>query len=137
MRDTYIKANKKSYTLKRIRPDIFNSVCSNVSSSYYLDKLDKIQKRAIRIIDNGAHVAYTQEAKELHYGLRPLCPRRGEHHLLIMYKLSHVVEYVDMDRPAIVLRNRNKIKFHSEVMKLTRVMNSPCYRGIKLSDRLA
>ena len=73
----------------------------------------------------------------LHYGLRPLCQRRREHHLLIMYRLSHVVEYLGLDRPEIVLRNRNKIKFHSEVMKLTRVMNSPNYRGLKLWDRLA
>ena len=51
--------------------------------------------------------------------------------------LSHVVEYLDLDRPEIVLRNRNKIKFHSEVMKLTRVMNSLNYRGLKLWDRLA
>ena len=83
-----------------------------------LDNLDKIQKRAIRIIDNGAHAAHTQEAKELHYGLRPLCQRRHEHHLLIMYRLSHVVEYLDVDRSEIVLRNRNKIKFNSEVTKL-------------------
>ena len=37
---------------------------------------------------------------------------------LIMYRLSHVVEYLDMDRSEIVLRKRNKIKFHSEVTKL-------------------
>ena len=42
-----------------------------------------------------------------------------------------------MDRPEIVLRNRNKIKFHSEVTKLTRVRNSLYNRGIKLWDRLA
>ena len=47
-----------------------------------------------------------------------------------MYRLSHVVEYLDMDRPEIVLRNRNKTR-------LFRVMNSPYYRGIKLWDRLA
>ena len=41
-----------------------------------------------------------------------------------------------MDRLEIVLRNRNKIKFHSEVTRLTRVINSPYYRGIKLWDRL-
>ena len=55
-----------------------------------------------------------------------------------MYRLSHVVDiYLDMDRPGIVLRNRNKIKFHSEVTTLFRVMNSPYYRCIKLWDRLA
>ena len=56
---------------------------------------------------------------------------------LIMYRLSHVVEYLDVDRPEIVLRSRNKIKFHSEVTKLTREMNNPYNRGIKLWDRLA
>ena len=155
VRDTYIKANKKLYTLRRIRPYISTSVAMLVFKQFILpildygdflfdsatkdslDNLDKIQKRAIRIIDNGAHAAYTQEAKELHYGLRPLCQRRHEHHLLIMYRLSHVVEYLDVDRPEIVLGNRNKIKFNSEVTKLTRVMNSPYYRGIKLWDRLA
>ena len=43
----------------------------------------------------------------------------------------------NVDIPEIVIRNRNKIKFNSEVTRLTRVMNSPCYRGIKLWDRLA
>ena len=111
----------KQYTrLRRLPPD------SATKDS--LDNLEKIQKWAIRIIDNGAHAAYTQEAKELHYGLRPLSQRRHEHHLLIMYRLSHVVEYLNLERPEIALRNRNKIKFNSEVTKLTRVMNSPYYR---------
>ena len=40
---------------------------------------------------------------------------------------------IDTDRPEIVLRSRDKIKF---VTKLTKVMKSPYYRGISLWDML-
>ena len=69
---------KKKNIQRRIRPYISMSVEMLVFKRFILpildyedflfdsaakDNLDKIQKRAIRIIDNGAQAAYTQEAK--------------------------------------------------------------------------
>ena len=62
--------------------------------------------------------------------------RRRKHHLFLMYRLSKIETYIDTDRPEIVLRSRDKIKFRTPVTKLMKVMKSPYYRGVSLWDML-
>ena len=100
------------------------------------DQLDKLQRRAIKIIDRGMHCDYTDKALENLYSLKPLEIRRKEHHLALMYRLRDIPFYVDEVRPAVVLRNRNKIKFKTPSTKLTKVLKSPFYRGCHLWDML-
>ena len=62
--------------------------------------------------------------------------RRRKHHLALMYMISRINLYIDDERPEIILRNRNKIKFKTPITKLTKVLKSPFYRGARLWDML-
>ena len=53
-----------------------------------------------------------------------------------MYRISRINLYIDDERPEIILRNRNKIKFKTPITKLTKVLKSPFYRGARLWDML-
>ena len=144
--DAYLKANRKIFTLKKIRPYITSSVAGLIYKQFVLplldyadflfesapkratDQLDKLQRRALKIIDSGKHRNYNDKALENVYLLKPLAHRRREHHLALMYRLREI--------PEVVLRNRNKIKFKISATKLTKVLRSPFYRGSRLWDML-
>ena len=98
-----------------------------------LEMLDKVQARAIRPIRYGDASSVSMERV---YSIIPLRERRRKHHLSLMYRLSKIETYIDTDRPEIVLRSRDKIKFQTPVTKLTKVMKSPYYRGVSLWDML-
>ena len=150
----YNKANRKLYTLKVVRPYISNSVANLIYKSCVrpimeyadflidsctkakTDKLDRIQKRAVRIIDRCHHKESTYEDLLLLYGLDELVARRKKHHLSLMYRQSKDMSNLETYRPDVVLRNSNKIKFKIKNTKLTMVQNSPFYRGVTLWDRL-
>ena len=100
------------------------------------DQLDKLQRRALKIIDSDKHRNYNDKALENVYLLKPLADRRREHHLALMYRLREIPSYINEDRPEVVLRNRNKIKFKISATKLTKVLRSPFYRGYHLWDML-
>ena len=100
------------------------------------DQLDKLQRRALKIIDSGKHRNYNDKALENIYLLKPLTDRRREHHLALMYRMKEILSYINEDRPQVVLRNRNKIKFKISATKLTKVLRSPFYRGSRLWDML-
>ena len=53
-----------------------------------------------------------------------------------MYRLKNDDTYIETHRPGIRLRSNNKIKFKTKITKLTKVLNSPYYRGVRLWDRL-
>ena len=150
--NTYLKANKKLFTLRKIRPYISQEVSVLIYKQYILPildyadflfdsttkhelySLDKVQDRAMRLIGRG-HI--NNRAVENMYNIEPLKDRRHRHHLALMYRLSRIDRYIDADRPDITLRSRNKIKFQTPRTKLTKVMNSPFYRGARLWDMLA
>ena len=71
------------------------------------------------------------------YNLRPLTERRRVHHLALMYRLAHSGYSIDNARPAINLRSKNKVKFLTPATKLTKILNSPFYRGARLWDMLS
>ena len=71
------------------------------------------------------------------YNIISLSERRRKHHLSLMYRISTVESYIDVSRPGINLRSRNKIKFAVPATRLTKVIKSPFYRGVSLWDRLS
>ena len=147
--NTYLKANKKLFTLRKIRPYLSQEVSALIYKQYILPildyaaflfesatkqelkSLDKVQNRAVRLIGRGHH---ENEHIENIYSIELLKDRRRRHHLALMYRLSRIERYLDTDRPDIILRNRNKIKFLTPKTKLTKVMKSPFYRDAKLWD---
>ena len=70
------------------------------------------------------------------YRLESLTRRREKHHLSLLYRPKDNKELLEPYRADIELRNNNKIKFRTRTTKLTRVANSPYYRGVRLWDQL-
>ena len=66
------------------------------------------------------------------YGLEGLLKRREKHHLSLMYRLKDDKDLLEQYRANIKLRNNSKIKFKTRTTKLTKVANSPYYRGVRL-----
>ena len=151
----YSKANRKLYLLKRIRPFITNSVANLVYKTHVLpmfdyadflvesgktekiERLDTIQKRALKIIDSKTNQGLDDSQLLTLYGLQTLAARRAQHHLVLMYRLKQEKDYIDTYRPPVMLRNSNKIKFKLKTTRLTTVLKSPYYRGVHLWDRLS
>ena len=52
------------------------------------------------------------------------------------YRLKDDKDLLEQYRANIELRNNSKIKFKTRTTKLTKVANSPYYRGVRLWDRL-
>ena len=152
--NTYVKANRKLFTLRRIRPYITQRISALIYKQFVLPILDyadflvesaplkevnllnKLQERAIKQIQFGEHINPGQERIEDIYNIVPLKERRRKHHLSLMYRLSIIPSYLEVKRPEINLRSRKKIKFSVPVTKLTKVTKSPYYRGVSLWDRL-
>ena len=54
-----------------------------------------------------------------------------------MYKLGKQnINKLQIQRPKIELRSKNKVKFKNKFTNITKVQNSPLYRGIFLWDQL-
>ena len=107
------------------------------STQKSIEQLNKIQRRALRIVDRGAHWQDNTEVLENLYNLKPLRERRRIQHLALMYRLAHSGYKIDAVRPVIRLRNRNKIKFLTPATKLSKILNSPFYRGVRMWDMLS
>ena len=151
---TYKKANRKVYTLKLIRPYITSDIACLIYKTCirplveYADflvdscqkskigKLDRIQRRSVRIIDGCKHKGVRNEELQMVYGLEDLEVRRKKHHLALMYRHSKTPGNLHVARPEVFLRNNNKIKFKIKTTKLTKVQKSPYFRGVTLWDRL-
>ena len=90
-----------------------------------IDRLNNLHKRAVKLIDNKAH--RDQDIAQLMstYGLESL-----------LYRLKDDKDLLEQYRANIELRNNSKIKFKTRTTKLTKVANSPYYRGVLLWDRL-
>ena len=151
----YNKANRKLYMLKRIRPYITSTIANLVYKTHVLpmldyadflaesgkaakiERLETLQKRAVKLIDNKANRALDTTQLMTMYGLDSLSKRRKDHHLALMYRLKDNIDLLEPRRATIELRNNNKIKFKIRTTKLTKVLNSPYYRGVRLWDRLS
>ena len=54
----------------------------------------------------------------------------------IVYKTSKDKNNIDNVRPCIELRSKTKVKLKSKFTSITKVYNSPYYRGLQLWDQL-
>ena len=151
---TFNKANRKLYLLKKIRPYITNGVAAQVYKTHVLPmldyadfltdscikskvkNLDKIQKRAIHVIDNKSNHGLNYEQLLNVYNLQPLIRRREQHQLCMMYRLSTNNYYLERHSSGTELRSTRKIKFEMKCTRLTKIMNSPYYKAVRLWDQL-
>ena len=79
----------------------------------------------------------TKDKTDLRYNLTSLYQRRVEHLLFFMYKFGKQnIDNLDIQRPKMELRSRNKVKFKNHFTGITKVQNSPFYRGIFLWNQL-
>ena len=74
-----------------------------------IEQLDRIQKRALKIIDRKAHKDLKYIALECMYILYTSGCQKKRQHLSLMYWLSKNWMYVDYARPNIALKSRHKI----------------------------
>ena len=122
--NTYIKANKKLFTLRKIRPYISQRISALIYKQFVLpildyadllfdstvkrelDLLDNILERALTLIGRGQ---VNNRMIENTYAIEPLKARWRKHHLSLMYRISKIEAYLDTSRPEIILRNRPQI----------------------------
>ena len=77
----------------------------------YLNRLEKLQEKALKYIDNNAHNLLQYEDLCQLYGLQPLMLRWREHILCLMYRQSKMGHKVDTSKSYIELRSNKKVKF--------------------------
>ena len=78
-------------------------------------RLQTLQDRAIRIIDNNEHRELNKLALSAYYRITPLNERRAEHLCVVMHRLSKNDHLLDISRPEIHLRNHNKVKLEPTI----------------------
>ena len=109
------------------------------ATKYKTDKLERLHKRAIRTIEYKTDIENKKTLIELYskYNLTSLYRRRVEHLLFLMYKISKdTTKNIELQRPKIELRSKSKVKFKYKFTNITKVQNSPFYRGAFLWDQL-
>ena len=109
------------------------------ATKYKTNKLERLHKRAIRTIEYRLDMENRKTLDDLYsrYNLTSLYQRRVEHLLLFMYKISKdATKNIEFQRPKIELRSKNKVKFKFKFKNITKVQNSPFYRGTFLLDQL-
>ena len=103
------------------------------------DRLERLHKRAIRTIEYEIVPERKRPVTEFYtrYNLTSLYQRRVGHLLFYMFKVGKQnIENLEMQRPKIELRSKNKVKFKNKFTNITKVQNSPFYRGVFLWDQL-
>ena len=102
----------------------------------FIGKLDTIKKRCLKIIDRKLHPSASADELCQIYNHSSLEDRRRKHLLAVMYR--HVQKNFNLENQRqIQLRIRGKIKFKVPYTTLTKVQNSPFYRGAKQWERLS
>ena len=106
-------------------------------TAYFINRIENLHEKALRLIDCKKHKNLDHCELELLYNIDSPKKRRCDHHCSIMYRLSRRGWSLDMYRPSIRLRSRNKIKFKQRMRTLEGILKSPLYRGIKLWDTIS
>ena len=148
------KANKKLYMIYKIRRCLSKKTTAllykqlvrphleycdfliDSSLKKHIEKFDNVQKRALRTINygRGPNKTYAETMRE--YDVQPLLHRRKEHLLMNMFAHKNNPEYVDKNRPDMLLRNHEGTKFKMRATRNQNVFKSPYYRGVQLWERL-
>ena len=148
------KVNMRIYQLSRLRKYITRNVASLIYKQTILpvveyadqmvesgpsdkvDRLQVLQEKAVKIIDNKEHPEMDIPILSNYYRIAPLKERRAEHLCVLMLRRSKDEMYLDNSRPEIHLRNRNKIKFNTFKRIHEKYLRSPISRGITMWDRI-
>ena len=90
------------------------------------------------IIDCKAHSKESEKELEMRYNLKAPIERRREHHCVKMYRLSKIHGNLDIFRPTVNLRSRNKVKFRQQRQRrnLMNIGKSQMLRGVKLWNEI-
>ena len=146
MREKCNKVNMRIHQLSKLRKFITTNVArliykqtilpvveyaDQMVESGPMDKIKRLQglqDKAVKIIDNKAHPEMDISALSTFYRVDPLKERRAEHLCVIMLRFSKNNRYVDNSRPEFHLRNRNKIKFKTVKRVLEKYLKSPFSR---------
>ena len=103
-----------------------------------VDELDKLQDKALRRIEYCSDKEERQDYEVLRnkYNSEKLSVRRKRSLLRIMYDKSRNNENIEVITHDIELRNRTKVKLKNKFSGLTKLHNSPYYRGCVLWESL-
>ena len=114
------------------------SILFNSGKKIKLDKIDRVQSKCIRIIENCYDVSKREKEKVLcmRYNLESLQFRRDIQLACTMFRLSKNDVYVDHTVYRENLRSKNKIKFNCPFTKIAKIRKSPFYRGVDLWNSL-
>ena len=133
------KANKKLYMIYKLRKCLSKKTTSllykqlvrphleycdfliDSSLKKHVDKFDRVQKRALRIINYGPGPkrTYTETMRE--FDVQQLLARRKEHLVMNMFAQRNNNDYVDMNRPEITMGQNSKSR-QQEIIKCTKVL---------------
>ena len=108
------------------------------SSSDRVQKVDKLQNKAIRRIEYCIVPDRRVDIDELQvrYNIEKLTLRRKRNLLRIIHKKSKCKHNIEVDRPHMELRSKTKVILKNTFTGITKVYNSPLYRGLRLWDTL-
>ena len=150
------KANTKVGILSKIRRFITERTALNIYKCMirphldYIDfvvesctvdrisKLDRLQNKALRRVEYCINREQRMDIDclAIKYNIEPLHLRRKRNLVKIMHKTTKNINNVDPARPLMDLRSRPKVKLKSKFTSVTKVYNSPYYRGTRLWDKL-
>ena len=103
-----------------------------------IKKLDRLQENAIRRIKYCFNKNSPKEIDVLQgeFNTESLPLWRKRNLVKIVYKTSKDEVNVDSSRPNIELRSKPKVKLKNKFTSITKVYNSPSYRGMRLWAQL-
>ena len=148
------KVNVRIYKLSRLRKFITSKIACLVYKQTILpvceyadqmvesgpsdkvNKLQTLQDKAVRIVENKEHKRLGTEGLYFLFRLSPLKLRRAEHLACSMYRLSKDMYRLEKGRPTVHLRSRNKIKFKTPKQNYEKYLKSPLSRGVIIWDRI-
>ena len=114
------------------------NILFNSGKKQKVERVDKIQSKCVRIIENCYDVS--KRAKEdvlcKTYNIESLQDRRDIQLACSMYRLSKLDRFIDHTVNRENLRSENKIKFSCPFTKISKIRNSPFYRGVDLWNSL-
>ena len=148
------KVNSRIYQLGKLRKCITSDIACTIYKqtilhlAEYADlvvesgppdkvtRLQKLQDKAICIIDDGRHRELDIDMVSNLYRIAPLKIRRDEHLSLVMFRLKSDTTRIEAARPTIHLRGRNTIKFKKYKQKNEKYLCSIFHRGVTVWNRI-
>ena len=117
---------------------VYCNVLFNSGKKSKIDKIDKIQSKCIRIIENCYNATDREKESVLcsRYNLDSLQNRRDVQLACTMFRLSKNDLYVDHSVLRENLRSEDKIKFICPFTRVVKIRKSPFYRGVDLWNSL-